>query len=92
MELVKYLFTLPDVSLFLSNRLCQDPLEKFFGQQRQRGGVNENPNVMEFVRNTQALRVINTTCAKIRGNCRGANGELTDEIENAPIAKRRRKH
>ena len=91
-ELVKYLFTLPDVSLFLSNRLCQDPLEKFFGQQRQRGRVNENPNVMEFVRNTQALRVINTTCAKIRVNCRGANGELTDKIENAPIAKRRRKY
>ena len=64
-ELVQYLFSLPDVSLFLSNRLCQVPLEKFFGEQRQRGRVNENPNV-EFLRNTQALRVINTTCANVK--------------------------
>ena len=36
-ELVKYLFTIPDVTSFLSEKLCQDPLEKFFGSQRQRG-------------------------------------------------------
>ena len=36
-ELVQYLFSLNDVTVFLSNRLCHDPLEKFFGQQRQRG-------------------------------------------------------
>ena len=51
-ELVQYLFSLPDVSLFLSNRLCQDSLEKVFGEQRQRGRVNENPNVADFLRNT----------------------------------------
>ena len=38
--LVRYLFTLPGVKVFLSECLCQDPLEKFFGCQRQRGGVN----------------------------------------------------
>ena len=38
----------------LSKHICQDPLKKFFGQQRQRGQVNENPNVAEFLRNTQA--------------------------------------
>ena len=43
-ELVEYVFTIPGVSVFLSNRLCQDPLEKVFGQQRQRGRVNENPS------------------------------------------------
>ena len=50
-EIVEFLFPLPDVSLFPSNRLCQDPLEKFFGQQRRRGRVNENPNVVDFLRN-----------------------------------------
>ena len=89
-ELVRYLFTLPDVTLFLSNRLCQEPLECFFGQQRQRGRVNENPSVLEFVQNTQALRVINTTCANIKGNCRGLQQTFTEGIETAPIRKRRK--
>ena len=46
--LIRYLFTLLGVKVFLSERLCQDPLEKFFGCQRQRGGVSENPNVKEY--------------------------------------------
>ena len=29
----------------LSERLCQDPLELFFGCQRQCGGTHENPTV-----------------------------------------------
>ena len=58
LELVPYLFSLPDVQSFLSQRLCQDPLECFFGLQRQRGGVHENPNAVEFAKNTQALRVM----------------------------------
>lgn len=71
-ELVEFIFTIPGVTVFfLSNRICQDPLENFFGQQRQRGRVNENPNVLEFVKNTQALRVVNSSCATARGNCRG---------------------
>ena len=58
-ELVRFLFTIPGVTCFLSEKLCQDPLEKFFGCQRQRGGVNENPTAQEFCKNTQALRVNN---------------------------------
>ena len=56
-ELVPYLFNLPDVKVFLSQRICQDPLECFFGMQRQRGSVNDNPNVQEFLKNTQAIRI-----------------------------------
>ena len=70
-ELVQYLFTMPGVSLFLSNRICQDPLENFFGQQRQRGRTHENPSSAKFIKSTQALRVISNTCGTIRGNCRG---------------------
>ena len=51
-ELVRYLFTIPGVGVFLSNRICQDPLENFFGQQCQRGRANGNPSSSEFVRNT----------------------------------------
>ena len=31
-ELVKFVFTIPGVTVFLSGRICQDPLEGFFGQ------------------------------------------------------------
>ena len=70
-EMVKYVFTLPGVKCFLSERIHQDPLEKLFGNQSQRGGMNENPNVKEFCQNTQTLRVINTVCKDVPGNCRG---------------------
>lgn len=95
--MVEYIFTIPGVTVFLSNRICQDPLENFFGRQRQRGRVNENPNAMEFLKNTQALRAINSTSVTVRGNCRGASSKKknSDEhplVENTPLSKRKRKH
>ena len=75
-ELVRYLFSLPSVKskklAFLSQNICQDPLENFFGTQRQRGGTSDNPNVLEFYNNTGALRVVNSFCRPIStGNKRG---------------------
>lgn len=73
--LVKYLFTIPGVMCFLSEKLCQDPLEKFFGCQRQRGGVNENPTVERFSK----LFMPDVS----RGNCRGRTSQPIDwEKEN----------
>lgn len=77
---------------FMSNKICQDPLENFFGQQCQRGRVNENPNVPEFVKNTQALRVANLSCSTVRGNCRGATKKAPTDVENTPLEKRKYKH
>ena len=34
-ELVEYIFTISSVKMFLSERISQDPLENFFGCQRQ---------------------------------------------------------
>ena len=85
---VKYLFSQPGVECFLSGKLCQDPLEKFFGCQRQRGGVNENPTVHEFCSNTQVLRVVNSFCQDVsRGNCHGQVGKIELEKENIPLPK-----
>jgi len=89
-ELVKYLFTLKGVTAFLSEHLCQDPLEKFFGCQRQRGGMHENPNVHEFLKNTQALRVVNSFCQDVvKGNCRGNKDVVELGQENNPLPKRK---
>lgn len=89
-DLVRYLFSIPGVTSFLSNKICQDPLENFFGCQRQRGGTSTNPNVSEFTHNTQALRVINSFCVgPAKGNCR-----LKDDVDfkkelKEPLPKRR---
>ena len=94
-DLVKFIFTkVPGVKFFLSEKISQDPLEKFFGMQRQRGATNENPNFYQACKNTQALRVINTTCKHVsikRGNTRGNNTIAEDkENFNEPLKKRHR--
>ena len=92
-ELVKYVFTLPDLSMkvFLSQRVCQDPLENFFGCQRQRGGTHDNPNMQEFQKNMEALRVINSFArGPAKGNCRGFGGDyahINMQKENMPLHK-----
>ena len=93
-EITKLAFTIPGVEVFLSERLSQDPLEKFFGCQRQRGGTSENPSTSEFCKNTQALRVIGSMCRDVpRGNCRGNKRALQLDVKNnTPLPKRRRAH
>ena len=44
LELVESIFKIPGVTCFLSNRICQDPLEKYFCMQRQSGATNDNPD------------------------------------------------
>ena len=85
-ELVQYLLSQPGVPPFLSRRVTQDPLEKFFSLQRQRGRTNENPSVKEFLKNTQALRVVQACSNSIRGNCRG--NVHVDQAENTPLIRR----
>ena len=85
-EMIRYLFAQADVRVFLSRRIRQDPLEQFFGCQRQRGGTHENPNCQEFMRNTQALKVINSFCkVPSKVNCRGnLDRDIGDENEPLP--------
>ena len=86
-------FAIPGVKVFLSEKLSQDTLEKFFGCQRQRGGTSDDPTVAEFLKNTNALRVINTICRNVsHGNCRGNKQICDPEKENTPLPKRRRYH
>lgn len=82
--------------VFLSEKLCQDPLESFFGCQRQCGRTNENPSVYQFLKNTQSLCVINSIRVdEITGNCRGCKRKSYD-LEcvdlKQPLKKRHRRH
>ena len=81
--------------MFLSERLSKDPLENFFGCQRQRRGAHENPkHVSEFCKNTNTLRVINAVCGNVsRGNCRGNKQAIDLQVESRPLRKQcRAKH
>lgn len=83
MELVEYLFAIPGVKVFLSEKVSQDPIEKFFGCQPQRGRVNEP----KCLKNTQDLRVINGMCPTVtRGNCRGNTEQQMPDT--TPLHKR----
>lgn len=86
-EFGQYVLSLPGGTPLLSRRITQDPLEKFFGMQRQRGRVNDNPNVQEFLKNSQALRVVQASSVNVKGNCRG-NQEL-DFMESQPLPRRK---
>ena len=92
MELVLYILKQPGVKYFLSEKICQDPLEKFFGCQRQRGKTNDNPTVAEVFKNTDALQVIGDINVKsFAGNCRGKNNSTTTNTSKVSKRKKTKK-
>lgn len=93
-ELIPVLFKLPGVKVFLSDRINQDPLEKYFGRLRQQGRANVNPTVSDTLKNAQTLRVIDTVWVdNITGNVRGRKRQntLQADSDSAPLPKRRKK-
>ena len=58
LELVPVLLAILGAILFLSGRLNQDTLEKHFGMQCQKGKSNDNPTVLQFIKNTDILRQV----------------------------------
>ena len=91
-ELVEFIFTkIPGVKYFLSEKLCQDPLESFFGHQRIRGGSNDNPTVASFVQGSVAIRCQRSMLLQpLNGNCTALdNPELV--VDDTPLKKRPRK-
>ena len=95
-EMTKYLLSQSDDGdLFvLSERVSQDPLENYFGQQRARGGRNENPSIQQCVHNAAALRVQKSMALDpVRGNCSRKRRLFPDEhpeIDDTPLPKRKR--
>ena len=93
-EFAPYLFTkIPGICSFLSARINQDPIEKFFGMQQQAGRANQNPTVAEFIKNTETFRVINSIWIdNIIGNCRGRKSNDSNLIAAMqPLKKRSKK-
>ena len=92
LKLIPIVFKIPGV---MTEKLSQDPLEKFFGCQRQQGNTNDNPKVHEFLTNTQSLRVIDSiNVHQISGNYRGTKRKHYD-LETFDLSRplqRRKRH
>ena len=54
-ELITFLLS-KGVSYVLTERFCQDPLENYFGHQRQIGSRKDNPSVRDFGYNDNTIR------------------------------------
>ena len=94
-EMAKCLLGDGSAGIFLlSERISQDPLENYFGQQRARGGRNENPNLQQCLHNAAAIRVQKSIATDpIRGNCsrkRHLCGDAQPDIDDTPLPKRKR--
>ena len=61
----------------------------------KKASVHDNPNVVEFLNNSQVLRVINSFCTNVgKGNCQGNVTDAVDvnlEKESLPLPRRKRK-
>ena len=91
-EMAKYLLSQEDGLFVLSERFSQDPLENYFGQQRARGGRNDNPTIQQCVDNSAALRIQKSQALDpVRGNCsRKRLFKEPPQIDNTPLPKRKR--
>jgi len=92
LELIPIVFGIPRVSCFLKGRILQDPLEKYFGMQCQKGKANDNPTVMEFVKNNDTIRLVGTMWFDdARGNCHKSQAiqQSIADTKLIPLGKRK---
>ena len=55
--------------------------------------MNENPSVSDFLKNTQALRIVNGVCKDVvrLGNCRGQKRQ-DSPLKSSTLPKRQQRH
>ena len=75
---------------FINARVfCQDPLEQYFGKQRQAGGGSRNPNVERYFQNDNKIALHRDMNVRRRsGNVAADNKHW--EVDDAPLPKKRK--
>ena len=91
-EMTRYLLSNTEGLFLLSDRISQDPLENYFGNQRARGGRNEHPDLKQCLTNAAALRVQKSIALDpVRGNCRQKRHNQENLIiDSTPLPKHKR--
>ena len=54
----------------LTERFCQDPVEEYFGKQRQLGRRSDNPDIHQFGYNSNTIRIERSISCQ-SGNTKG---------------------
>ena len=80
------------VQFLLSEKLSQDPLEKYFSKQRAKGGADKNSTLETFNRNFLGLNVAADELVRvINGNTRGRQRKIVQldvqDIRQLPTTK-----
>ena len=75
-EIVKYLLS-KGVPYVLTERLCQHPLENYFGRQRSMGHRKDNPSLRDFGYNDNTIRT-QKIFRPIAGNCLNDDEQLNE--------------
>ena len=90
-EAIKYLLQ-QGAEFVLSERFCQDPLEEYFGNQRQLGRRSDMPDMFKFGYNDNTIR-IQKSVSFTSGNTRGRYDKRKNwvNIDDAPVPKRKSK-
>ena len=81
-------------SSVLTERFQQDPLQEYFGNQRQRGRRSDNPDALQFAYNDRALDVQQNIVPIKSGNVGGRNYKTKSnwiDIINEPLPKKANK-
>ena len=89
-EIVKFLLS-KGLNSVLTERFQQDPLEEYFGNQRQRGRRADNPDALQFGYNDRALDVQQNIVPIKSGNVGGRNLKSKSnwlDIINEPLPKK----
>ena len=76
------------VEFVITERFCQDEIEKYFGSQRQFGRRSDNPDLQMFGHNDNTIRIQkNVSCSS--GNTRGRYDKRKNWVntDNTPVPK-----
>lgn len=82
-EVVKFLLE-EGMEFVLTERFCQDPVEEYFGKQRQLGRRSDNPDIRQFGYNSNTIRIERSISCQ-SGNTKGRKDrkkaweQVTDE-------------
>ena len=87
-ECTKFLLT-EGMEYILTERFCQDPVEEYFGKQRQLGRRSDNPDLFTFGYNDNTIR-IQRGVSNFSGNSRGRydNKRNWENIDDDPLPKK----
>lgn len=68
-EVVRFLLE-EGMEFVLTERFCQDPVEEYFGKQRQLGRRSDNPDIRQFGYNSNTIRIERSISCQ-SGNTKG---------------------